>query len=602
MKKWRNLFRNQKLMRQLGVLFLIQIVVVSVLNIVLIYQNNLNVYIEERSEQALNLGSYAAKNLENIEGITWLIDYWHKNWKSMDIVYDSEEAVEERKKDFEKNYSMYNLDHLTEQKLKQMPEKAQKKYAEYAYMELMDFFNRLKRNYHPTYLFCFYPKSDTELFYYLTGTEEGEERGDGRDDIYRLGTVSAYPKKDYPVLTRTWESGRVQDELEQPVKHGELSGFYHMYVPVRSGEKTLCLIGVTLETNTVKKELQNKLFMVEGMEIFCFVLMGGLLFALVHGVILRPVSRLHRVMLNYEQDKNSHQVENSLKGVVSQNEIGQLAGAFTGLTKEVDRHVSDILRITAEQERLNAELSLAVKIQLDMIPGKFRKRPEIALAGSMEPAREVGGDFFDFFYIDDNHLAIVVGDVSGKGIPAALFMVRSMTVIRNYVMLGLPVEEVFMRTNEELCQGNDSELFTTAWLGIYEIDSGRLVFTEAGHDEPICVRNTGEIEMIKPIKKRLVLGAMPGICYLSSETIMNQGDVILLYTDGVPEANNEEEELYGMERFCKSAQKHSDKAKKDIEEFLKCVRSDVSKFVGKAEQFDDLTMLALMVRSYSTEK
>lgn len=583
-------------MRQLLVLFVVQLVVVSVLNIVLIYQNNLNVYIEERSEQALNLAGYAAKNLEKAEGIVWLTDYWREHCKTMDIVYDSEEETARRKRDFEKKYPQYDMDRLTEQAIEQMPESAQKEYAEYAYMEFMDFFNRLKRNYHPTYLFCFYPKSDMELFYYLTGTEEGEERGDSRSDIYRLGTISAYPKKDYPVLTRTWESGKIQDELEQPVKHGELSGFYHMYVPVCRGEKTLCLVGVTLETNTVKQELQNKLFMVEGLEIFGFILTGFMLFLLVHGVILRPVSRLHKVMLDYKRDKDSSQVENGLGKVISRNEIGQLAEEFTGLTKEVDRHVSDILRITAEQERLNAELSLAVGIQLDMIPGKFKERPEIALAGSMEPAREVGGDFFDFFYVDENHLAIVVGDVSGKGIPAALFMVRSMTVIRNYVMLGLPVEEVFMRSNEELCRGNDSELFTTAWLGVYEIDSGRLVFTEAGHDEPVAVRSTGEVEMIKPVKKRLVLGAMPGIRYLPSETVMNPGDVILLYTDGVPEANNEREELYGMERFRESVQRHGHRAQDDIEGFLAYVRSDISEFVGKAEQFDDLTMLALAVR------
>lgn len=599
MKKWINGFRNQKLMRQLLVLFLVQLVVVSALNIVLIYQNNLNVYIEERSGQALNLAGYAAKNLENTEGIAWLTDYWREHEKTMDIVYDSEEATGERKREFEKTYPQYNIDSLKEETMKKMPESAQKAYAEYAYMALMDDFNRLKRTYHPTYLFCFYPKSDTELFYYLTGTEEGEKRGDSQDDIYRLGTVSKYPKEDYPVMIRTWESGLVQDELEQPVKHGELSGFYHMYVPVRSGERTLCLIGVTLETNTVKRELQNKLFLVEGLEIFGFILTGLLLFLLVHGVILRPVSRLHKVMLGYKQDKDSRRVEDGLKKVVSRNEIGQLAGEFTGLTKEVDRHVQDILRITAEQERLNAELSLAIGIQLDMIPGKFQERPEIALAGSMEPAREVGGDFFDFFYVDDNHLALVVGDVSGKGIPAALFMVRSMTVIRNYVMLGLPVEEVFMRTNEELCRGNDSELFTTAWLGIYEIDSGRLVFTEAGHDEPVLVRNTGDTEMVKPVKKRLVLGAMPGIRYLASETALQPGDVILLYTDGVPEANNESEELYGMERFCESVQRHGHIAQDSVEEFLAGVRSDISEFVGQAEQFDDLTMLALSVRHWT---
>ncbi len=593
MKKIRQWFRNLTLLWQIGILFCVIIIILTFVNVLIVYQNNLNVYVQERSEASMNLARYVAEKMEATEGMEWLISYWRENHGSMDIVYDSPEAVKERGKTFAEKYPQFPLENITESDIKKMSASAQKEFAEYSYMKFMEDFNRLKQTYHPTYLFCFDVQSDSELFYYLTGVEEGEERGDDRDDIYRLGTISQYSKEDYPVLNRTWETGMEQEELEESVKHGELSGYYHVYVPVKSGQKTLCLIGVTLETNTVRREIQRKIFFLEGIEIFCFLMTGLLLLALVQGVILRPVSRLQKGMLQYEDDKNPQGAAMNLRGIVSGNEIGKLAKGFRELTLEIERYVDDIRRYTTEQEWMKAELDLAAGIQLDMIPKEYPNRREIALAGSMEPAKAVGGDFFDFFFVDNNHLAIVIGDVSGKGIPAALFMVRSITVIRNFAMLGLPVDEVFIRTNEELCRSNESELFTTAWLGILEIDSGKLMFTEAGHDEPVCIRQTGKLEMLCPEKKKMVLGGMPDIKYVSTETELKPGETILLYTDGVPEANNETEELYGMERFLRSVQEHGGLAREDVRAFLGAIRKDVSAFVGEAEQFDDLTMLVL---------
>ncbi len=596
MKKRRHLFRNQKLIRQIGILFFIQVILITLVNVSVVYQNNLKIYIEERSQSSLNLARYVAKDMENTEDMGWLISYWRENYQNMKLLYDSEKAEKDRVADFMKKYPQYSLENITVREIEKMSSAAQKEYAECRYMQFMNQFNELKRSYHPTYLFCFYPKSDRELFYFLTGTEEWETRGDDREDIFRLGTISEYPIDDYPVLTQTWKSGKIQKELEQPVKSGELSGYYHVYAPVRENGKTICLIGVTLETNTVQKDLRQKLLVVEGMEIACIFLTGIMLLILVQGVVLRPILRLRKGMLQYEKDKDSAKVMESLAGTVSKNEIGQLTNGFMGLTQEIDSHIEKIRNITTEQERLRTELSLAASIQLDMIPKNYPESSKINLAGSMEPAREVGGDFFDVFSIDDNHVALLIGDVSGKGIPAALFMARSITVIRNFTMMGLPVDEVFTRTNQELCHNNDSELFTTSWLGIYELDSGKLVFTEAGHDEPVCLRNTGETELLRPKKKKMVLGGMPGIRYIQNETVLKPGELLLLYTDGVPEANNEKEELYGMERFQKSVAAHTDLVSKGAKEFLHAVRSDVSAFVGEAEQFDDLTMLALVVR------
>lgn len=593
MKQLKMKLKNQKLMTQIGVVLIFLFFVATIGNAGLLYQNNMNSYINEKWEQSLQLANYAKKDLEDTECLEWLVNYWIEHAEELDIVYDNPEQTAKRAEAFNEKYPQYELSHITTEDVAHMSEEAKKAYAEYRYMKLTDDFNRMKRTYHPTYIFCFYPMSDTELFYFVTGTEEGEVRGDDIESIYRLGTISAYDLEHYPVLKRTWDTGEVQNELEQPEKTGPLSGFYHTYVPIIKSGKPICMVGVTLETNTVKKEIQQKILWIEIIEICAFILIGVVVFAVLNLIFMKPVKCLEKGMSEYETDKDSGAVQKKLEDSVSESEIGQLTKRFLKLTVAIDKHVDEIARISSEQQKLKTELSFAADIQLDMLPKEYPVQKEIGLYGSMEPAKEVGGDFYDFFYVDEDHLAILIGDVSGKGVPASLFMVRSMMAIRSYALLGIPVEEVFTRANKELCRGNDSELFTTAWLGIYEISTGKISFTEAGHEDPIWVHKNGEVELVRPKKKKMVLAGFEGVTYISGEFVLEPGDTLLLYTDGLPEANNIEAELYGMERVRESVRSHREIANSDLEAFMKSIREDVYDFVGEAEQFDDLTMLAI---------
>lgn len=240
------------------------------------------------------------------------------------------------------------------------------------------------------------------------------------------------------------------------------------------------------------------------------------------------------------------------------------------------------------------ELNMARDIQESMLPSifpAFPDRKEFDLYASMEPAKEVGGDFYDFFMIDDDHLGVVIADVSGKGVPAALFMMISKTIIQNYAMLGIGPAEVLQSANNSLCSQNKMEMFVTAWIGILELSTGRVKCASAGHEYPaIC--HDGKFELLKD-RHGLVLGGMESVRYTDYEIQLDKGDKIFVYTDGVPEATDKDNNLFGTDRMVDALNKNP---KARPEEMLKNVRTAVDRFVGIAEQFDDLTMLCLEYR------
>ena len=258
-------------------------------------------------------------------------------------------------------------------------------------------------------------------------------------------------------------------------------------------------------------------------------------------------------------------------------------------------------------QRLETELSVASQIQENMLPTHFPPFPdrnEFNLYAVMDPAREVGGDFYDFFLIDDDHLAVVVADVSGKGVPAALFMVISKTLIKNVTLSGVYTSpaEILKDVNNRLCEGNEDNMFVTAWLGILTISDGSLLSACAGHEYPVFYRkNEGFILEKDP--HGLAMGGMEGVRYKDAVWKMHPGDLLFLYTDGVPEANNSAHELFGNERMLTSLdrslrelggdQKTDDM---DLYLFLRAVREQIDDFVGETPQFDDLTMLCLEYR------
>ncbi len=261
--------------------------------------------------------------------------------------------------------------------------------------------------------------------------------------------------------------------------------------------------------------------------------------------------------------------------------------ARRGRDMVVSQHEKDV-----KSARIESELNLASGIQADMLPNifpAFPDRTEFDIYAAMDPAKEVGGDFYDFFLIDDDHLCMVMADVSGKGVPAALFMMASKIILANNAMMGKSPAEILTDTNAAICSNNREEMFVTVWLGILEISTGKLIAANAGHEYPVLKDPDGSFELVKD-KHGFVIGGMDGVRYKEYELTMKPGSKLFLYTDGVPEATNARNEQFGAERMVDALNLDGDASPDQI---LKNVRRTVDDFVKDAEQFDDLTMLCL---------
>lgn len=249
-------------------------------------------------------------------------------------------------------------------------------------------------------------------------------------------------------------------------------------------------------------------------------------------------------------------------------------------------------KLVTEQERIKSELSIATKIQADCLENDFtafNRLTAVNLTAHMKPAKEVGGDFYDVFMIDQDHLCFLIADVSGKGVPAALFMTMAKTHIKNFATVGLPLAEVAVRANNQLCYKNESGMFVTAFICVLDVRSGEVQFVNAGHNCPFVQKQDGAFEMFRA-KANLVFGLMEDVPYREQTLTLNPGDSIYLYTDGVTEALNPEQELFGDGRLYEILNRHRAQAG-EPETFVQAIYREVQAFADGEPQADDITML-----------
>ena len=274
------------------------------------------------------------------------------------------------------------------------------------------------------------------------------------------------------------------------------------------------------------------------------------------------------------------------------DEIEVLSIAMKDMEHELAEYVQNLTRVTREKERVSTELTLANRIQAAMLPSDFPPFPdrrEFDIYASMTPAKEVGGDFYDFFFLDGNHLAIVMADVSDKGIPAAMFMMLTKNMIQTRMMTGGTPAQVLEDVNEMVCANNRENMFVTVWLGILDTETGVLTASNAGHENPI-LRMPGEDFRVVEDEHGIVIGSFDGSEYTDYELNLKPGAILFAYTDGVPEATNADREQFGLERTLGALNSCGDG---NPEAVLSAVHERVKVFTGEAEQFDDLTMLCI---------
>ncbi len=371
----------------------------------------------------------------------------------------------------------------------------------------------------------------------------------------------------------------------------ERKGYTTSVYPIKKdGGNVVALVGVVKNMDLLNTAKVNYIVKVILLETLIAVVSGILWIIYMRRRIVMPIRQLNEASLGMVE----HLEDGTAPEIVVKNndEIKDLADSFSKMYHEIGAYISKLETVTAEKERIGAELDVAAKIQTSMLPcifPPFPNRDEFDIYATMDPAKEVGGDFYDFFMVDDDHLAFVVADVSGKGVPAALFMVIGKTLIKDHTGLHDDLGEVFTEVNDILCSSNSEEMFITAFEGVLNLKTGELRYVNAGHETPFLCRKDGTYEPFK-VKSGFVLAGMEGIRYKSGSVQLEPGDKIFQYSDGIPEAMNGKNEQYGMARLGKVLMQNSEKTPSEL---LPAIKADLDAFVGGAEQFDDITMLCV---------
>ena len=413
----------------------------------------------------------------------------------------------------------------------------------------------------------------------------------------------------------------IMDSYVEPYRFGDMGGLNPLYIKeavalAKSGQRsdsyfisksvygynpsailpivldgaTAAVIGVEIPMATLQKALGDYVSHSVLSMLIVTVLCLAVYVHILYRTIIAPINLIAAEASSFVKEEN--QVSTELEKIRTGDEIQTLSETLLKMELDINHYIDNLTKVTAEKERISAELNVATQIQADMLPRifpAFPGRQEFDIFATMNPAKEVGGDFYDFFLTDADHLAFVVADVSGKGIPAALFMVISKTLIKNQAQMGDSPARILQAVNDQLCENNEAEMFVTVWLGILEISTGKLTAVNAGHEYPIMKKDGGVFEMLDD-PHGFVMGVMPGMRYQEYEIQMHRGDSIYVYSDGAPDAVNLQEEQFERERLLASLNRIPGAAPIEL---LGQVKGDIDAFVGEAAQFDDITMLCM---------
>ncbi len=350
--------------------------------------------------------------------------------------------------------------------------------------------------------------------------------------------------------------------------------------------KCLCMSRTLTDGNTLLVYIPlEEIYLERDHTVYETVLADILLFTVIYILISVLVQKIVVEKLEKVNESLKKITEGNLDEVVSVYSSSE----FASLSHDINQTV-DVLKtyIDAAEKKMEEELELAKSIQDSALPHNFDlPRKDLEIYASMDPAKEVGGDFYDFFFVDANKICLVIADVSGKGIPAALFMMKSKAILRNYAESGKSPAVICNMANNGLCEGNDADMFVTVWISIIDLETGHAVCSNAGHEYPIIKRANGDYELYKQ-KHNIALAVMKDMPFKEYEFDLEPGDSLFVYTDGIPEAINVRQEAYGTDRLVDVLNKYKDLSQKDI---LGFTRQDIRLFVGKADQFDDVTMI-----------
>lgn len=461
----------------------------------------------------------------------------------------------------------------------------------------------LKENSNISYIYMVYfagPEEPQQLYYVLNGVRQEELEGKKKEEVYSyLGEKAVADAFDANMVQHFYEAMYEEEPQIRYIVNDTKDYGYQLtaYIPVLDNKGVpSCILALDLSMDIIQDNMRAYLLLVAVVTIMVFIVTSLIFRFMLEKLVIRPVGKLVESVEDFVKQTENIDDPGKLdfhKVIVnSKDEIAKLSDYLNDMTDTMKSYMLRLNSVTAEKERISTELSVATQIQASLLPcvfPPFPAREEIDIYATMHPAKEVGGDFYDFFFVDETHLAIVVADVSGKGVPAALFMVIGKTLLKDHTLLGVSLDQVFTDVNNLLCEANSEGLFITAFEGILDLVTGEFKYVNAGHEWPFIRKKNGSYKAYK-LQPALVLAGMEGFEYRAGVMQLEPGDMIFQYTDGVTEATNGEEELYGMERLEQILNKNSNCTPTEL---LKVVKKDVDLFVGEAPQFDDITMLCL---------
>ena len=363
---------------------------------------------------------------------------------------------------------------------------------------------------------------------------------------------------------------------------------YIGYAPIYShGEPRFVLVYFHDWTENHKEQLERTLWMLAS--IFVILVIGGaLLLLFISWATVGPVKRLRYGVRKYAKEKKPEELQTDMAVVRNRNELGELAGDISEMAEEIDSYMRENIRLAGEREAAAAELSIAARVQHGQLPAEYPDSPYFTLRAFIRTAREVGGDFYDYFLLDDTHLLILIADVSDKGMNAAFFMGIAKAMIKSWAMKTKDPVEIITEAEKMLSDNNPDGLFVTAWLAVIDLATGHVDVCNAGHDHPL-IRKDGEYTVEKT-EHGPAMAFLPGVPHVGSSFDLAPGDRIFLYTDGILEAADSNKERFGVTRLLTTLNEAP--AEATDEELIDCVRTAVDDFAGDAPQFDDITMLS----------
>ncbi len=575
---------------QIAILFAIGAVMIGVLLSNEVKNVSYDLFMLKQKENAESSAEDLAGYLESFPAHDWLIRYWYDHYDELDIEYDAPYSADtvtagkysllmERNPGFIPEYAeIKDVEKLTEED--------RKLYAEIEYSRLISRIDQIKKTQNISYVFGVVtekPYDNQKVLFISAGP--GEIRGSEKGQVYPIGTeLIVTEERQNAVLNAI--SGEPQFSYNEDEK------YFDYYYPFCSIDSHDVLIVISMYVPKVEMPFYDSMAKLSVMTIEFMALLAAICLAMIIMVILLPLKDVQDNISLFKNTKDSSTVVENLSKISSHNEIAELSSDFASMVVELNAYMIRNEETAVREEHNKTELALANRIQTAMLPNVFPSYPDrtdFDIYASMTPAREVGGDFYDFFLVDDEHLCLVIADVSGKGVPAALYMMATKILLSQMIKTDRSAAQILNDANASICSKNPEEMFVTVWLGILDLTTGIMTCANAGHEYPMLKKAGGQFELVKD-KHGLVIGAIEGAVYQDYELRLDPGASVFVYTDGLAEASSSDHQMFGTDRILENLNTDPDRTPEMI---LQDMKQAVSSFTQSTELFDDLTMMCI---------